>query len=63
MTKEHPVYLLYFSLEIGEDILLSKLMSLYCAEEFGIYLTTNDILSFEKPLNDYGFNALKKAKE
>lgn len=63
MKKDEPVYLLYFSLEIGEDILLSKLMSLYCAENFGIYLSTNDILSFERPLDDYSYRALEKAKE
>ena len=49
-TEDAPVYFIYFSLEIGADILLAKLMALYCAEEFGIYLTINDILSFETPL-------------
>lgn len=58
-----PVYFLYYSLELGSEILLSKLMALYCAEEFGIYLTTNDTFSFEKPLNDYQYDCLKKAKE
>ena len=58
-----PIYFLYFSLEIGADILFAKLMALYCAEEFGIYLTINDILSFEKPIDDYAYNCLKKAKE
>ena len=61
-TEKNPVYLLYFSLEIGADILLAKLMSLYCAEEFGIYLTTNQILSFEEPLDDISYEALGKAK-
>lgn len=61
-TPEKPVYFFYFSLEIGSEILLSKLMALYCAEEFGIYLTTNDIMSFEHPLDDYSYECLKKAK-
>jgi len=60
MTK--PTYFIYFSLEIGSEILLSKLMALYCAEEFGIYLTTNDILSFDTILGDYEFECLGKAK-
>ena len=33
------VHFLIFSLEIPESVLLAKLMGLYCAEEFGIYLT------------------------
>lgn len=61
--KEKPVYFFYFSLEIGAEVLLSKLMGLYCAEEFGIYLTTNDIMSFEHPLDDYSYDCLKKAKQ
>lgn len=62
-SEEAPIYFIYFSLEIGADILLAKLMALYCAEEFGIYLTVNDILSFEYPIGDYGYNCLCKAKE
>lgn len=61
-SEENPIYFLYFSLEIGEDILLAKLLALYCAEEFGIYLTINDILSFITPLDDYSFNCLEKAR-
>ena len=44
-TEEAPIYLIYFSLEIGMDVLLAKLLALYCAEELGIYLTINDIFS------------------
>jgi len=50
-------------LEIGSEVLLAKLMALYCAEEFGIYLTINDILSFESKLDDENYQYLKKAKE
>lgn len=63
ITPDKPVYFLYFSLEISSEILLAKLMGLYCAEEFGICLTTNDIMSFEKPLDDYSYDCLKKAKQ
>jgi len=38
-------------------------MALYCAEEFGIYLTINDIMSFESALDDEAYQCLKKAKE
>jgi replicative DNA helicase len=62
-SKEAPVYFQYYSLEIGADVLLAKLMGLYCAEEFGIYLTINDILSFETPLTETQYDYLKRAKE
>ena len=62
MKKDEPIYFLYFSLELGNDVLLAKLMGLYCAEEFGVYLTLNDIMSFEKTLPDEHYNYLKKAR-
>ena len=61
-SDKEPLYFLYFSLEIGEDILLAKLLSLYCAEEFGVYLTIDDIFSFMTPLNDYYYDCLEKAR-
>ena len=61
--KDAPIYFQYYSLEIGADVLLAKLMGLYCAEEFGIYLTINDILSFEAPISDDQYEYLKQAKE
>lgn len=61
--KKKPVYFQYYSLEIGADVLLAKLMGLYCAEEFGVYLTINDILSFEHPIPDEYYEYLKSAKK
>ena len=61
--KEAPIYFQYYSLEIGADVLLAKLMGLYCAEEFGIYLTINDILSFETPISEEQYEYLKQAKK
>ena len=58
-----PVYFIYYSLELGSEILLAKLMALYCAEEFGIYLTTNNVLSFDSILTDENYEYLRKAKE
>lgn len=63
LSEEEPVYFLYYSLEIGSEVLLAKLMALYCAEEFGVYLTLNDVLSFESPICDEYVEYLKKAKE
>ena len=61
--KKRPVYFQYYSLEIGADVLLAKLMSLYCAEEFGIYLTINDILSFEHPISDEYYEYIKQPRQ
>lgn len=61
-TEESPIYLIYFSLEIGQDVLLAKLLALYCAEEYGIYLTINDIFSFEKPIGDTAYNCILQAR-
>lgn len=65
LFKDNPkdlIYLIYFSLEIGSEVLLAKLMSLYCAEEFGVYLTINDILSFDSILSDHDYTCLKEAR-
>lgn len=61
--SKEDIRCIYFSLEIGADVLLSKLLALYCAEEYGVYLTTNDIFSFESPLSDHNYDCLKKGKE
>lgn len=63
MIPEKPLYLIYFSLEISQEVLLAKLLALYCAERFGIYLTINDIMSFNKPLTDYEYDCLNEAKQ
>ena len=62
-TDKDDVHFLIFSLEIPESILLAKLMGLYCAEEHGIYLTLDDILSFQTPLTDEAYACLKDAKK
>lgn len=56
------VNFLIFSLEIPETVFLAKLLALYCSEQFGIYLTLDDILSFQQPLNVYAYNCLNKAR-
>ena len=58
-----PVTFIYYSLELGAEVILSKLMGLYCAEEFGIHLTTNDIFSFEHPISDSDYEKLAQAKD
>lgn len=63
LNKKYPVYFLYFSLELPANVLLAKLMGLYCAEEFGVYLTLDDILSFQNPISDENLDYLKAAKK
>ena len=63
IDKKYPTYFLYFSLELPANVLLAKLMGLYCAEEFGVYLTLDDILSFQNPISDDNYEYLKKAKD
>lgn len=63
MTPDKPVYFCYFSLEIGSEVLLAKLMGLYCAEEFGVYMTINEIMSYESTISLEKFEYLRKAKE
>lgn len=60
---DEPVNFVYFSLEIGSEILLSKLMGLYLAEEQGRILTINDILSLDKIISDADLELLAKAKK
>lgn len=57
-----PIYIIYFSLEISSEILYSKLMSLYCAEEFRVYVTVNEMLSYDSILSEEKYKVLLKAK-
>ena len=65
LFKDHPkepIYLVYFSLEIGAEVLLSKLMQLYVAEEMHKYLTLNTIFSLDMIIRDEDYECLEKAK-
>lgn len=61
-TSNDPITFIYYSLELGSEIILSKILGLYCAEEFGVYLTTNDIMSFETPISEENYQYLLKAQ-
>lgn len=63
MTPDKPIYFCYFSLEIGSEVLLAKLMGLFCAEEFGVYMTINEIMSYESAISTENFEYLRKAKD
>ena len=61
--KNEDVKVIYFSLELGFDVLLSKFLALYCAEESGVYLTTIDMFSYESPVSDTNYQVMLKGKE
>lgn len=61
--KDENIRIIYFSLELGFDVLLSKFLALYCAEECGVYLTTIDMFSYESPVSDTHYQAMLKGKE
>ena len=61
--KDEDVKVIYFSLELGFDVLLSKFLALYCAEESGVYLTTIDMFSYESPVSDANYQVMLKGKE
>lgn len=64
--KDNPdkdIVLLYYSMEMSEKVLLTKLLGLYVYEEFGVVLSFKDIMSWQKPLSDENYNYLLKGKE
>ena len=58
--KDHPeknLKFIYFSLEMGADMLLAKLLGLWIYEEFGKVISYSSIMSWRQPLSneDYSF--------
>lgn len=62
-NTDQNIKAIYWSLELGSDVLLSKLLALYCAEEHGVYLTTIDMFSYESPVSDTNYQVMLKGKE
>lgn len=63
--KDNPdkkITLVYFSLELSEIALLSKLMSLYIYEEYNVVLSYKDIMSWETTLSDEYYDLVKNAR-
>lgn len=64
--KDNPdkdITLLYYSMEMSERVLLSKLLGLYVYEEFNVILSFKDIMSWKNPLSDENYQYLLKARE
>jgi len=50
--KGTDINILYFSFEMSEVVILTRLLSMYLYEEYGVSLTYSDILSLQSPLSD-----------
>jgi replicative DNA helicase len=53
--------ILYFSLELSEEVLYTKLMSLYIYEKYKRIITFDQIMSLEEPLSDSDYEYVKLA--
>ena len=65
ILKDYPdkdIKIVYFSLELGANTLLAKLLSLYLEETYGIELTYMQLLSFMNTLPDEQYNYVQQAK-
>lgn len=58
----NKVAILYYSFEMAEEILLAKLLSRYIYDEFGVMVTSSEILSLEAPLSEYLLTYVYRAK-
>lgn len=64
--KDNPdkdIKLIYYSLEMGAEILLSKLLCLYIYEEFGKIIPYTNLMSWQKPLSEEDYQYALKGKE
>lgn len=66
ILKDYPdanITYVYFSLEMNEDVLLAKILSLYLLEEFNLELSFMDLMSVRKKMPDESYGKVLKAKE
>lgn len=64
--KDYPekdIIHVYFSLEMSSSVLLSKILSLYVYEEFGVELSFMDLMSVKEKLSDSDYMYIQKARE
>lgn len=65
LLKDYPdkdILFVYFSLELGANILLAKLLSLYIYEQYGYEVTFSELLSFNGALADNVYGCILEAK-
>lgn len=66
ILKDYPdkdINIIYFSLELGANTLLAKLLSLYIEDVYGVDLTYMQLLSFTDKLSDEQYKYIQQAKE
>lgn len=64
-SMEHPdtpVSILYFSLEMGPEVLLAKLLSLYISDQYHVMISYKEILSLGEILDDEKFELIEKSR-
>lgn len=64
--KDHPnedIKLIYYSLEMSAEILLSKLLCLYIYEEFGRVIPFTKLMSWQDILSDEDYDYVMKGKK
>lgn len=64
--KDHPEIdqkMLYFSLEMGADMLLAKLLGLWIYEEYGRIISYSSIMSWKSPLSNEDYNYILAGKK
>lgn len=66
LLKDYPdkdIKIVYFSLELGANTLLAKLLSLYIYETYNIELTYSQLLSFVNPISEEAYKYVELSKE
>ena len=64
--KDHPdknIKLVYYSLELSAELLLSKLLCIYIYEEFGKIIPYTKLMSWQEILSDDDYEYVIKGKE
>lgn len=62
LNPDTPVSILYFSLEMGPEVLLAKLLSLYIADQYEEIVSYKEILSLGEILDDEKYKIIENAR-
>lgn len=64
--KDYPdknIKLIYYSLEMGESLLLAKLLCLYIYEEYHYVIPFTELMSWQEILDDESYEYVKKGRQ
>lgn len=65
LLKDYPdknIKLIYYSLEMGQSLLLAKLLCLYIYEEYHYVISYTELMSWQEILDDESYEYVKKGK-